>query len=103
MGVSQASGWDPAAAQSGLLHGGSRYRSGELTLIFDRVTGGLGSSYLSQMKPGEELALSGPFGNFVLPPSLDRELILIARYTGLVPIRCMLEELYAQRYRVPFS
>ncbi len=43
--------------------------SGELTLIFDRVTDGLGSSYLSQMKPGEELALSGPFGNFVLPPS----------------------------------
>ena len=73
--------------------------TGELTLIFDRVTDGLGSSYLSQMKPGEELALSGPFGNFVLPPSIDRELILVARYTGLVPIRCMLKELYGQRYR----
>ena len=69
--------------------------TGELTLIFDRVTDGLGSGYLSQMKPGEELALSGPFGNFVLPPSIDRELILVARYTGLVPIRCMLKELYA--------
>jgi len=75
--------------------------SGELTLIFDRVTDGLGSSYLSQMKPGEELTLSGPFGNFVLPPSIDRELILVARYTGLVPIRCMLKELYGQRYRDP--
>jgi ferredoxin-NADP reductase len=75
--------------------------SGELTLIFDRVTDGLGSGYLFQMKPGEELALSGPFGNFVLPPSIDRELIFIARYTGLVPIRCMLKELYGQRYRDP--
>ena len=75
--------------------------SGELTLIFDRVTDGLGSSYLSQMKPGEELTLSGPFGNFLLPPSIDRELILVARYTGLVPIRCMLKELYGQRYRDP--
>ena len=28
---------------------------------------------------------------------LDRELVLIARYTGLVPIRCMLKHLYAQR------
>jgi ferredoxin-NADP reductase len=28
---------------------------------------------------------------------LNRELILIARYTGLVPIRCMLKHLYAQR------
>ena len=75
--------------------------SGELTLIFDRVTDGSGSGYLFKMKPGEELALSGPFGNFVLPPSIDRELILIARYTGLVPIRCMLRELYGQRYRDP--
>ena len=33
----------------------------------------------------------------MLPPSLDRELFFIARYTGLVPIRCMLKELYAQR------
>ena len=75
--------------------------SGELTLIFDRVTDGLGSGYLFQMKPGEDLALSGPFGNFVLPPAIDRELILVARYTGLVPIRCMLKELYGQRYRDP--
>ena len=75
--------------------------SGEMTLIFDRVTGGLGTSYLFQIKPGEEVSLSGPFGNFVLPPSLDREVVFIARYTGLVPIRCMLKELYAQRYRGP--
>ena len=75
--------------------------SGEMTLIFDRVTGGLGTSYLFQIKPGDEVSLSGPFGNFVLPPSLDREVVFIARYTGLVPIRCMLKELYAQRYRGP--
>ena len=75
--------------------------SGEMTLIFDRVTGGLGTSYLFQIKPGEEVSLSGPFGNFVLPPSLDREAVFIARYTGLVPIRCLLKELYAQRYRGP--
>src|SRR5467141_1063932 len=58
--------------------------SGELTLIFDRV-------------PGGDTYLSGPYGNFTLPKQLDRELILIARYTGLVPIRCMLKQLYAQR------
>src|SRR4030095_8390943 len=52
--------------------------SGELTRIYDRVTDGLGSGYLFQMKPGEDLALSGPFGNFVLPPAIDRELILVA-------------------------
>jgi ferredoxin-NADP reductase len=73
-------------------------RSGELTLIFDRVTEGLGSTYLFQIKAGEDLVLSGPYGNFVLPPSIDRELLFIARYTGLVPIRCMLKELYARPF-----
>jgi ferredoxin-NADP reductase len=71
--------------------------SGELTLIFDRVPGGVGSNYLYTLKPGDDTQLSGPYGNFTLPMPLDRELILIARYTGLVPIRCMLKHLYAQR------
>ena len=71
--------------------------SGELTLIFDRVPGGVGSNYLYTLKPGDDTQLSGPYGNFALPKQLDRELILIARYTGLVPIRCILKQLYAQR------
>lgn len=71
--------------------------SGELTLIFDRVPGGVGSNYLYTLKPGDDAQLSGPYGNFMLPIICDRELVLIARYTGLVPIRCMLKHLYAQR------
>jgi ferredoxin-NADP reductase len=52
-------------------------------------------------KPGDELILSGPYGNFLLPPQIDRELLFVTRYTGLVPIRCMLKHLYAERYRGP--
>lgn len=66
---------------------------GELTLVFDRVPGGLGSNYLYELKSGDEVPLSGPYGNFVLPMPLDRELLFIARYTGLVPIRCLLKQL----------
>jgi ferredoxin-NADP reductase len=75
--------------------------SGELTLVFDRVMEGVGSGYLYTLKPRDEVLLSGPYGKFVLPKQLDRELIMIARYTGLVPIRCMLKELYAQRQTAP--
>lgn len=71
--------------------------SGELTLVFDRVVGGLGSGFLYGLKPGDAVQLSGPYGNFTVPEPLDRELLLIARYTGLVPIRCILKQLYAQR------
>ena len=66
---------------------------GELTLVFDRVPEGLGSNYLYQLKSGDEIPISGPYGNFVLPMPLDRELLFIARYTGLVPIRCLLKQL----------
>ncbi len=75
--------------------------SGELTLIFDQVVGGLGSGYLYHVKPGNEIVLSGPYGNFSLPQQHDRELIFIARYTGLVPVRCMLKQLYAHQHRSP--
>lgn len=68
---------------------------GELTLVFDRVPEGRGSHYLYQLKSGDEIPLSGPYGNFVLPMPLDRELLFIARYTGLVPIRCLLKQLAA--------
>ncbi len=75
--------------------------SGELTLVFDRVPGGAGSNYLYDMRPGCEVLFSGPHGRFTLPPPESRERYLIGRYTGLVPLRCMLKALYAQRDRSP--
>lgn len=72
--------------------------SGELTLVFDRVLQGIGSGYLYQLRPGDMVLLSGPYGNFVPPAQpLDQELLFVTRYTGLVPIRCMLKALYATR------
>ena len=67
--------------------------NGQLTLVFDRVPNGIGSSYLYGLNAGDELLLSGPYGNFVLPNSFDRELLFVSRYTGLVPIHCMLKQL----------
>jgi ferredoxin-NADP reductase len=75
--------------------------SGELTLVLDHVPAGLGTDYLFQMKPGDEIAISGPHGNFILPTEIDRELLFVTRYTGLVPVRCMLKQLYAEQYRGP--
>jgi len=72
--------------------------SGELTLVFDRVPNGIGSAYLSRLRAGDKVLLSGPYGNFIPPPQpLDREVLFVTRYTGLVPVRCMLKALYAGR------
>lgn len=74
---------------------------GELTLVFDRVPGGLGSNYLYELRSGDEVDLSGPYGNFILPQPLDRELLLIGRYTGLVPLRCLLKQMFFSKIPTP--
>ncbi|NGZ97083.1 MAG: hypothetical protein CV089_13355 [Nitrospira sp. WS110] len=75
--------------------------TGELRLVFDRVPGGLGSNYLYQLNSGTEISLSGPYGNFMLPHTLDRELILIGRYTGLVPLHCILKQMFLSAIQIP--
>ena len=67
--------------------------SGELTLIFDRVPGGMGSNYLYTLKPGMTHTSQAPMGTSHFRTNSIENLILIARYTGLVPIRCMLKQL----------
>lgn len=75
--------------------------TGELALVFDRVPDGLGSNHLYQLNSGAEISLSGPYGNFRLPHTLDRKLILIGRYTGLVPLRCILKQMFLSTIHIP--
>jgi NAD(P)H-flavin reductase len=71
--------------------------TGEVVLVFDRVPGGLGSTYLVTLKPGDTLSISGPHGNFCLPESVGKDVLFVARFTGIVPIRCMLLDLIKPR------
>ncbi|MBS0171482.1 MAG: FAD-dependent oxidoreductase [Nitrospira sp.] len=71
--------------------------TGHLTLVFDHVPGGKGSGYLSSLKSGDRLPLSGPYGHFVLPEPETQHLLLIGRYSGLVPLRCMIRALAGQQ------
>ncbi|MFQ5895772.1 MAG: ferredoxin--NADP reductase [Nitrospinota bacterium] len=72
--------------------------SGRLVLCLDLVANGLGSTYLFSLEAGAELTFAGPFGNFVVPEPLERALVLVARYTGIVPIRCILKKLFAEDF-----
>ena len=71
--------------------------SGRLVLVFDRVPDGLGSGHLFSLNEGDEVILSGPYGNFVVPRPTSKDLLFIARYTGIVPIRCILKDLLTTR------
>lgn len=67
--------------------------SGELVLVFDRVPHGRGSDYLSSLEKGDQVPVAGPYGTFTLPEPLPDHLVFMARYTGIVPVRCMIRQL----------
>jgi ferredoxin-NADP reductase len=77
--------------------------SGELVLAFDRVPGGIGSAYLWSLTAGDRVTLSGPYGNFILPETAETELVMVARYTGVVPFRCMLRQTLAEGFSRPMT
>jgi ferredoxin-NADP reductase len=77
--------------------------SGQLVFAFDRVPQGLGSAYLFNVKEGDQLLFSGPYGKFVLPETITQELVFLARFTGIVPIRCMLKHLLSTSCTAPLT
>lgn len=64
----------------------------ELAMAY--VPQGLASTLLYNLKPGEAIHASGPYGQFVLKdPVLPKRYILIGTGTGITPYRAMLPQL----------
>jgi len=56
-----------------------------------RVPVGIGSAYLVSLKPGDEIELKGPFGDFhVVAP--EQEMIFIGGGAGMAPLRSMIRD-----------
>lgn len=59
---------------------------------------GRASNYLCDLKEGDEIKVSGPFGlPYELPADDESNLILIAMGTGIAPFRAFVKKLYAER------
>ncbi len=59
-----------------------------------RSATGDGTRYLfEEINPGCELRLKGPDGGFVLPDTIERDLVLICTGTGVAPFRSMILDL----------
>lgn len=72
-------------------------------LCVKRVEGGLGSTLVHGLKPGDTLKTSGPYGRFTLGAKPPRDIVLVATGTGVAPYRAMipqLEALLADSHRV---
>lgn len=56
---------------------------------------GIVSSYLFGLKPGDNIDVSGPFGDFHVQPT-EREMIFIGGGVGMAPLRAMIHEQLAK-------
>ncbi len=65
-------------------------RADVITLLFNLVPGGPGSTYLFSLKAGDTTQFKGPAGNFYLREDPGRELLFVATGTGIAPIWSML-------------
>ena len=65
-------------------------QQGRVTLVFNLVPNGPGSSYLFSLREGDRTTFKGPAGSFYLKDDGTRDLLFVATGTGIAPIRSMI-------------
>ncbi|MBU1105111.1 MAG: 2Fe-2S iron-sulfur cluster binding domain-containing protein [Candidatus Riflebacteria bacterium] len=72
------------------------------SLDIQRISGGLVSNYLHQLQPGDQIEVSGPFGEMYLTDEqANCPIILVAGGVGLAPLRAILEKLRELNFPQP--
>lgn len=74
-----------------------------VTLVFNLVEGGPGSTYLYGLKPGDVVTFKGPAGSFILRHDPAKRLLFVATGTGIAPIRSMLLDLFERNAGQPMT
>lgn len=60
---------------------------------WEKVSPGIGSSYIFNLKPGDKVRISGPYGEFFIKDS-DREMVYIGGGAGMAPMRSHIFHLF---------
>ena len=68
-------------------------RSDTVTLVFNLVPNGPGSTYLFGLREHDRVVFKGVAGNFYLREDFGRDQVFVATGTGIAPIRSMLLDL----------
>jgi NAD(P)H-flavin reductase len=69
------------------------HEEGVLEFAIQHVEGGAASTYLWQIKEGEQVSLTGPHGRFLLKEPFDYDPVFLALGTGVAPLRAMIKHL----------
>lgn len=75
-----------------------------IELAMSYLPNGLASTLLANLRPGEAIAASGPYGQFILKDEvLPQRYILIGTGTGITPYRAMLPQLASYLQTTPLQ
>ncbi|MDI3328638.1 MAG: 2Fe-2S iron-sulfur cluster binding domain-containing protein [Alicyclobacillaceae bacterium] len=84
----------PGTGETRAYSAATPYRPGRpLEFHVRRVPGGLGSNYMCDLRPGERVTGSGPYGKMQLRDR-EKNLLFVAGGSGMAPIKGLLEELF---------
>lgn len=86
-GISKARSYSAANAILNPQH------NSELSIAVTLHSKGFASNRFLDAEPGEEIEVSGPFGNLILPKQLPSTVFLVATGTGIAPFRSMLSQI----------
>jgi benzoyl-CoA 2,3-epoxidase subunit A len=71
---------------------GEKRNANNVSLTIKRVAGGLGSNYMCDLKVGDKVEVTGPFGaTFLMPNDATANIIMICTGTGSAPFRAFTE------------
>ena len=68
-------------------------RNNEVELLVRLIPGGLGSTYLHTIQPGDEVVFTGPYGEFVMDEDVEARVICVGGGCGMAPMRSILRHL----------
>ena len=62
--------------------------------LWNDVPPGIASSYIFNLKPGDKVTISGPYGDFFIKEKSEREMVYIGGGAGMAPMRSHLFHLF---------
>ncbi len=71
---------------------GEKRNANNVSLTIKRVAGGIGSNYMCDLKVGDKVDVTGPFGaTFLMPNDANANIVMICTGTGSAPFRAFTE------------
>ena len=70
------------------------YVTDQVELNVRLVPGGIGSTYLHNLREGDEVNFTGPYGEFELNEDPDREIICVGGGCGMAPMKNIIYSIY---------